>query len=146
MPPLQKSTFCLKSAQCPGGEIGRHRRLKISRSLRSCRFDSGLGHHLYSSIFLVFIRFYSFLFGFIRFYSFFSARCEIAGLPQGLPMSIRRGWIPLAGRVRLPRATRVRELPALRELLAFGLTHASHNGFQELLNFLCAHRFFSYRM
>ena len=29
---------------CPGGEIGRHRRLKISRSLRSYRFDSGPGH------------------------------------------------------------------------------------------------------
>lgn len=28
----------------PGGEIGRHRRLKISRSLRSCRFESGSGH------------------------------------------------------------------------------------------------------
>ena len=34
-----------KSALCPGGEIGRHRGLKIPRSLRSCRFKSGPGHH-----------------------------------------------------------------------------------------------------
>ena len=29
----------------PGGEIGRHRGLKIPRPLRSCRFKSGPGHH-----------------------------------------------------------------------------------------------------
>ena len=33
------------SSPCPGGEIGRHRGLKIPRSLRSCRFKSGSGHH-----------------------------------------------------------------------------------------------------
>ena len=32
-------------SRCPGGEIGRHRRLKISRPLRPYRFDSGPGHH-----------------------------------------------------------------------------------------------------
>ena len=32
----------------PDGEIGRHKGLKIPRSLRSCRFDSGSGHHLSS--------------------------------------------------------------------------------------------------
>ena len=31
---------------CPGGEIGRHRGLKIPRPLRSCRFKSGPGHHV----------------------------------------------------------------------------------------------------
>ena len=31
--------------RCPGGEIGRRRGLKIPRSLRSCRFKSGPGHH-----------------------------------------------------------------------------------------------------
>ena len=32
---------------CPSGGIGRHRGLKIPRSLRLCRFKSGLGHHRY---------------------------------------------------------------------------------------------------
>ena len=32
------------SNECLGGEIGRHRRLKISRST-AYRFDSGLRHH-----------------------------------------------------------------------------------------------------
>ena len=35
----------------PGGEIGRHRRLKISRSLRSYRFDSGPGHQKPSGLY-----------------------------------------------------------------------------------------------
>ena len=32
---------------CPGGGIGRHKGLKIPRSLRSCRFKSGPGHHFF---------------------------------------------------------------------------------------------------
>ncbi len=36
-------TYQIKS---PGGEIGRHKGLKIPRTLRLYRFKSGLGHHL----------------------------------------------------------------------------------------------------
>ena len=34
---------CILNMYCDGGEIGRHKRLKISRS-RACRFDSGPSH------------------------------------------------------------------------------------------------------
>ena len=43
--PLRKYHVILAPPHCPGGEIGRHRGLKIPRSLRSCRFKSGSGHH-----------------------------------------------------------------------------------------------------
>ena len=44
-----KSKSCF--AQCPGGEIGRHSRLKICRRLKaSYRFDSGPGHQISSPI------------------------------------------------------------------------------------------------
>ena len=32
--------------KCPGGEIGRHKGLKIPRTKHPCRFDPGPGHHL----------------------------------------------------------------------------------------------------
>lgn len=34
----------MTKAKCPGGEIGRHKGLKIPRTLRPCRFDSGPGY------------------------------------------------------------------------------------------------------
>ena len=37
--------FAYRPNHCPGDEIGRRSGLKIRRSLRPCRFDSGLGHH-----------------------------------------------------------------------------------------------------
>ena len=55
--------FCMVSCApaaphfCPGGEIGRHRGLKIPRPLRPCRFKSGPGHHLnYSLMFASVLR------------------------------------------------------------------------------------------
>ena len=38
--------FELRFGISPGGEIGRHKGLKIPRTLRLYRFKSGLGHHL----------------------------------------------------------------------------------------------------
>lgn len=40
------SCIIVKQVFCPSGEIGRRSGLKIHRPQKSCRFESGLGHHL----------------------------------------------------------------------------------------------------
>ena len=45
---LQRFTYSvLEYAYCPGGEIGRHKGLKIPRPKPACRFDSGPGHQFF---------------------------------------------------------------------------------------------------
>ena len=44
--PYALSGWVKNTRYSPGGEIGRHRGLKIPRSLRACRFKSGPGHHI----------------------------------------------------------------------------------------------------
>ena len=49
---LEASALCVRvrvslgAPNCADGEIGRHKRLKISRR-KACRFDSGSAHQIY---------------------------------------------------------------------------------------------------
>ncbi len=44
---------------CPGGEIGRHKGLKIPRTKHPCRFDPGPGHQLQERCASIFFCFYA---------------------------------------------------------------------------------------